>query len=145
MKRIALAMTVLGLLAAWIAGAFGATGPRTVLAKSGAAGRKAHTDVVVSHVPTMYVPSSDPYKPESRLVRKTSVQAFAKPRQRVKVGYVMSCALSGAWSRGRGVDAVGTTPFTVHVTPQLGDCRIYAEATLSGRGRLTLRVISRRT
>jgi hypothetical protein len=143
-KRVALAVAVLASLAV-VAGAFGGTAPFTIVGASGAVGRRAHADLAVSHLPTMYVLSVDPYKPEGRLVRKTSVQAFAKPRQRVKVGYVMSCAQSGAWSRSPGVEAVGTTPFTVHVTPQPGDCRIYAEATLSGRGRLTLRVIARRT
>jgi hypothetical protein len=141
-REVALAVALLASFA-MVAGSFGVTGPLTVVGKSGAVGRKAHADLVVSHLPTMYVMSTDPYKPDARLVRKTSVQAFAKPRQRVKVGYVMSCAMAGAWSRSPGVSAVGTTPFTVHVTPQPGDCRIYTEATLARRGRLTLRVIAR--
>ena len=76
-----------------------------------------------------------------RLIKKLSVQAFAEPRQRVTVGYVLNCDIGG---RGPGVNASGLTPFTVHVTPQLGHCKIYADATLSKNGRLTVRVIARR-
>lgn len=129
---------MLGSLAASVVGAFGATRTVWVLGQGGAVGQKAHANLLVERVPLMYADAS---ADRPRLIKKVAVQAFARPRQRVTVGYVLNCDIGG---RGRGVNAIGVTPFTVHVTPQLGHCKIYADATLSKKGRLTVRVIARR-
>lgn len=58
-------------------------------------------------------------------------------------GYVLNCDPGGRGPGAHGTDITGMTPLTINVDPQPFECKIYADATLSGRGRLTLRVVAR--
>lgn len=70
-KKMALAVVVLAALAV-DAGAVGVTGSPWVLGKSGAVGKKAHTTVLVKHLPAMYVGMATE---RPRLIKKITVQA----------------------------------------------------------------------
>ena len=59
-------------------------------------------------------------------------------------GYVLDCDPGGRGPGAYGKDVTGRTPLTINVDPQPFKCKIYAGATLSNGGRLTLRVIARR-
>src|SRR5512144_403273 len=82
---VSLALASFGALSAL---AFGGTGPAWILGSSAAVGKKAHTHLLVTHVPAMYVGMATD-KP--RLIKRVSVQVFAKPRQRATAGYVLNC------------------------------------------------------
>jgi hypothetical protein len=138
-KKMALAVGVLFSLAV-VGGAFGVPGSPWVLGKSGAVGEKAHTTLLVKHLPAMYVGMATE-KP--RLIKRISVQVFAQPRQRVTAGYVLNCVPGGRGPGAHGRDESGQTPLVIEVDPQPFDCKIYADARLAKRGRLTLRVVAR--
>ncbi len=140
MKKMAAMVVVLASSASLITGAYGGT-ETWVLGTSGAVGKKAHTDLLVKHLPAMYV---DVASDRPRLNMKISVQAFARPRQRVTAGYILNCVPGGRGPGAHGRDVSGRTPLPISVDPQPFDCKIYADATLSNGGRLTLRVIARR-
>jgi hypothetical protein len=137
-RTMALLVVVIAALAV-VAGAFGVRSP-WVLGKSGAVGKKARTTVLVKHLPAMYVGMATE---RPRLIKRISVQVFAQPRQRVTAGYVLNCVPGGRGPGAHGRDETGQTPLTIEVDPQPFDCKIYADATLSAKGRLTLRVIAR--
>ena len=110
-----------------------------VLAKGKASGNHAHATAVV---PTSRAWLRARY-------RTVVARVSAEPRQRVKAGWTMVCSLGTSFGR-MSMDKTGRTPFAIPVyadprplEPGGETCTIVADATLSGRGRVTVVVVGR--
>ena len=122
-----------GLLIALAGAAIASADPRNVvvLGTKSATGRKAHALVVAPNIPT------DTF-------RRLTMEVTAKPRQRVQAGWIGIC-FGGIMGRP-AYETRGRTPLSIEI--ELSDvehrCNVTADATLAGKGRVTIQVVGRR-